>query len=216
LSIVKGIMGTSQKDKAARHEAIIAAASTSVRKKGLAGTTVADVMGAVGLTHGGFYAHFASRDELLVEAVHRAFNDGRASMESLMDAAPNGEAQHGLPAFASIYLSDLHAQSPANGCAAAALVTEVSRESPAIAAAFASGIADYIEALEGRFAAAENSSDTPGRPDRLSHRSDAALLLAALVGAVALRRAMQSSPLGQELTELVEAGLHEKVLGPRA
>jgi TetR/AcrR family transcriptional regulator, transcriptional repressor for nem operon len=189
-------MGTSKLEKERSHEAIVHAAAASVREKGLSATSVGDVMGAVGLTHGGFYAHFASRDGMLVAAFERAFSEGRATIESLM-ARRRGER---LKSFTSIYLSKLHVSHPEVGCAAAALAVDSARSTPEVNEAFADGVAGYLASLEADF------------HDSVHARDDAALLLSALVGAVALSRGMGANPLADILLKRVEAALKRGVV----
>jgi TetR/AcrR family transcriptional repressor of nem operon len=195
-------VGASQFEKDRTHEAIMAAASTLVRGRGMDATTVGDVMGAAGRTHGGFYAHFSSREALLVAAVGRAFEDGQATLEALVSTMEDGGP---LDAFVSIYLSPAHVENPATGCAAAALANDSARASPAVAEAFATGIARYLAALEEHV--------EPDRAREGAHRADdLALLLSAVVGAVVLSRAMASSALGAKLPRQVESALRNRVL----
>jgi TetR/AcrR family transcriptional regulator, transcriptional repressor for nem operon len=189
-------MGASKEGKARSHEAIVSAASGSARANGLTATTVGHVMGAAGLTHGGFYAHFTSREHLLVAAVERAFADGRATIEALVDRRRH-RRQSRIASFVSIYLSKLHIDNPEVGCAAAALAVDVARLGGELSETFQLGIADYLAAIE---------TDLGTGPD------DAALLLSALVGAVALSRAMGDAPLAAAFPKRVEAALKRRVL----
>jgi TetR/AcrR family transcriptional regulator, transcriptional repressor for nem operon len=190
-------VGTSKQDKERNHETIVAAASALARSKGLAATTVNEVMSSAGLTHGGFYAHFASRDRLLSAAVARAFTDGRATMESLMSKRRGGTR---INAFISIYLSRMHIAEPSIGCAAAALAVDVSRSTAEAQDVFVLGVAGYLEAIETDLVGADQAAD------------DAALVLSALVGAVALSRAMGDNPLAAELPKRVETALNRRVV----
>jgi TetR/AcrR family transcriptional regulator, transcriptional repressor for nem operon len=190
-------VGASQEDKARSHEAVVAAAASSVRANGLAATTVGQVMGAAGLTHGGFYAHFASRDHLLVAAVERAFAEGRATIEALVDRR-RGRSR--IASFVSNYLSKLHIDNPEVGCAAAALAVDVARAGAELSDSFERGIAEYLQALEADLGEGEHVDD------------DAALLLSALVGAVALGRAMGDGPNARAFPKQVEAALKRRVL----
>src|ERR1700676_5632487 len=101
------------------HERIVDPAGRAIRKHGYTGVGVADVMRDAGLTHGGFYAHFDSRDALLVEALERA---GRQTLA--VARAAQLRAGKGVSAFRSLvdnYLADHHLASPDNGCPVAAL-----------------------------------------------------------------------------------------------
>src|SRR6187551_1749206 len=102
------------------HERIVDVAARAIRRHGYAGVGVADVMKEAGLTHGGFYSHFESRDALLVEALERA---GRQSAETVSRAAAS-RAGAGVSAFRSLvesYLADTHLASLETGCPVAAL-----------------------------------------------------------------------------------------------
>src|SRR5690349_8558801 len=113
------------------HERIVEAAARALRRNGYAGVGVADVMKEAGLTHGGFYAHFPSRDALLVEALERA---GKHSFESVTRAAEQRAAK-GVSAFRALvesYLSDGHLGSMESGCPVAALGSDMPRQSEAV------------------------------------------------------------------------------------
>src|SRR5438094_9653634 len=96
---------TARSRKEATHERIVAAAARAIRRSGYAGTGVADIMKDAGLTHGGFYAHFASREAMLAEAADRAGAEGVAAVERVAAAAPPRKA---LQALLRAYLSKTH------------------------------------------------------------------------------------------------------------
>src|SRR5215207_9268938 len=91
--------------KEASHERIVDAASRAIRRSGYGGTAVADIMKDAGLTHGGFYAHFASREAMLAEAADRAGAEAVAALARIAAAAPPREA---LQALLREYLSKEH------------------------------------------------------------------------------------------------------------
>src|ERR1700754_2520938 len=115
------------------HERIVDAAARSLRRNGYAGVGVADVMKQAGLTHGGFYAHFESRDALLAEAVERAGRDTNASISRRIDAS-RARGESALRAVVEGYLSEAHLSSTESGCIVAALSSEMSRQVPALRA----------------------------------------------------------------------------------
>lgn len=161
------------------HERIVENAARMIRKDGYDGVSVADIMKEAGLTHGGFYAHFDSKDALVVEALERATADSVKSIESSPD----------LATFAARYLSDVHCKKPENGCALAALGTETRRQPGAVKAIATSNV-------EGMIA----------RMKRLSPKlsdDEARVLCSALVGAVVLSRAVDDPKLGKELRDAV-------------
>src|SRR5438094_4857946 len=95
------------RSKEATHDRIVEAAARAIRRSGYQGTGVADIMKDAGLTHGGFYAHFASREAMLAEAADRAGCESAESMERIAAAAPRGNA---LKAMVQAYLSKEHVE----------------------------------------------------------------------------------------------------------
>src|SRR5881628_517763 len=113
------------------HERIVETAARAIRRAGFAGVGVADIMKEAGLTHGGFYAHFPSRDALLVEALARAGRDSAAVVARAAEARRN----HRISAFRSLvetYLADRHLASQETGCPVAALGSDMPRQSLAV------------------------------------------------------------------------------------
>lgn len=161
--------------KADTHEHILDVAARALRRDGYAGVRVADVMQEAGLTHGGFYAHFPSRDALLVEAIGRA---GRDSAAAVARAAEARQAKGASP-FRSLieaYLSDRHLASPETGCPVAALGSDMPRQSLAVREASAMRVERLIEAVRDRL---------PG-----ATRATAAVVAGTMVGTLQLARAL--------------------------
>jgi TetR/AcrR family transcriptional repressor of nem operon len=118
----------SSSKKALSRERILGAASTAVRRSGFHGVGVADVMNDAGLTHGGFYSHFSSRESLLAEAViHASREIGELLMASVETAARSGESK--FSAFVGIYLADRNINESESGCPVAALCGEMRYQS---------------------------------------------------------------------------------------
>lgn len=159
-------------------------------------------MEGAGLTHGGFYAHFTDRDDLLATALEAAFRDGRETIDLLAEASTTGRP---VSDFTRVYLSDGHVSTPEIGCAAAALVGDSAHASTMVQAAFSRGIGDYLDDLQSRISRGAGSA-LDSDPD------DAALLLCAIVGAVALSRALPESDLSSSLPSRVEAALQHRLL----
>src|SRR5690242_353797 len=113
--------------KQATHERIVDAAARAIRRSGYHGTGVADIMKAAGLTHGGFYAHFSSRDALLAEAADRA---GSESVQLLQALAASASGPQALRSMIEGYLSKGHLESAETGCPVAALGSEMPRQAP--------------------------------------------------------------------------------------
>ncbi|HEY8977044.1 MAG TPA: TetR/AcrR family transcriptional regulator [Burkholderiaceae bacterium] len=125
-------MPVSTDRKAASHARILDAASRAIRREGYGGVNVTEVMRAAQLTHGGFYAHFASRDALLAEAVEQAGADIDRVLREQGDRLVAGGASP-LRAFVEIYLSMAHVRDCDNGCPVSLLSGEMFRQPPTVA-----------------------------------------------------------------------------------
>jgi TetR/AcrR family transcriptional repressor of nem operon len=165
----------SREAAAETRERIIKVAARQFRKHGIGGISVADVMAKAGLTHGGFYKHFRSKDELAAEACRRALAAARDELATAAMAAPKGR---GLEAILDIYLSMNHRDHPERGCIIAALAGETARLGPPTREAVAEG----IEALAALIA----SQVDAGR--EISRLQRARGILSTMVGALTLAR----------------------------
>jgi TetR/AcrR family transcriptional repressor of nem operon len=116
-------VGHSQVEKARSRERILDAAAQRLRELGLAGISISELMKSARLTHGGFYGHFESRDDLIAQALDRALADGDASAIN----AASAKGPRTLKSFLNAYLSKAHRDDPASGCAVAALAGDVAR-----------------------------------------------------------------------------------------
>ena len=178
-------MRHSEEDKRRSHERIVEAAARRIREAGTDGPGVAEIMSAAGMTHGGFYKHFASRDELVAEAAERACADGSGRLdETIADAASP------LAALITGYLSAEHRDDPGTGCAVAALGGDAARPGNAARAAYTEQIRRYIDRLEGLLAA----DDAPG-----DARERAIATMSTLVGALIISRAVEDPELADEV-----------------
>src|SRR5579863_641885 len=142
LSVKLRAMGHSQADKDHSHERIVATAAARFRQRGIDGVGVAELMQAVGLTHGGFYRHFASREDLVAESVARALADGGRVVEAL--AHLERGALHELIAA---YLSPRHRDDLAGSCAVATLAADVARSNRRARAAYTKQVETYLATL---------------------------------------------------------------------
>src|SRR5215208_6469421 len=117
------------REQAARNRVrILDAAAQLFRERGFEGIGVADLMKEAGLTHGGFYGHFSSKEDLIAEASARAFEGSLAVWSNLVERAPGDP----LSAIARVYLASRHRDNPGAGCLLAALGPEVSRQGMAV------------------------------------------------------------------------------------
>src|SRR6266508_2636834 len=135
-------MRHSKEDKAASHDRIVATAAARIREAGTEQPGVAEIMRAAGLTHGGFYKHFGSRDELIVEAVERALTDSESRVSEL-----TAGAEDPLAAFADAYLSVAHRDDPASGCGVVALGTDMPRVGGPAQEAYRAQVERYLAHL---------------------------------------------------------------------
>ena len=189
-------MGSSQADKAASHERIIKAAAARIRRDGIDAMSVSDLMSEAGLTHGGFYRHFRSRDELVEEAVEAALAHGARRAE----AASSIGGTAAITAIIDGYLSPPHRDRPETGCAVAALPGEIARSSARARQSYARQVRRYLDLL----VELGSSSD----PDPDSERDEALLILSALVGAISMARAVDDPELSDEILQRTARALH--------
>jgi TetR/AcrR family transcriptional regulator, transcriptional repressor for nem operon len=190
-------VGTSQAEKAASHERIVNIAAARMRRDGVNGVGVAELMQEAGLTHGGFYRHFSSRDDLVAEAVECALAQGS---ERAMSAAARG-GERAFTAIVDGYLSVAHRDRPESGCAVAGLAEDVSRTDDRTRAAYGRQVEKYLDVLAGLI------PSTPSDP--AADRRQAYLVLSALVGAVAMARAVGDDDLSKEILAETAAALKQ-------
>ncbi|WP_235566548.1 TetR/AcrR family transcriptional regulator [Lysobacter sp. Root667] len=179
---------TATRSKEATHDRIVDAAARAIRRSGYNGTGVADIMKAAGLTHGGFYAHFPSREAMLAEAADRAGGESVAMMERIAASLPPQEA---LPAMMQAYLSQEHLEAIETGCATAALGSEMPRQAPEVRRAATRRIKEMIDLV---------SRQSPDWGQPAAHER-ALFSVAALVGALVLARAVDDPKLADGLRE---------------
>lgn len=177
-------MRVSAEEKERSRDRILDAAGRLFREKGVAGSSVGDIMKSAGMTHGGFYRHFADKEDLLAESLSVAFE---AFALPLLDA-PEAEAPRAKRAFRDRYLSADHRVSPGVGCPAAALGSEIARADEAVQQAFREGVERIVAGLSRG-----EAQDRPARKDALRD-------LAMILGAVVIARAA-GDPLASELLD---------------
>lgn len=137
-------MRQSREAKAETHQAIVAAAARQFRERGIEGTSVGDVMQAANRTHGGFYRHFESKEDLLVAALGRAFGEMLEVMDRGLADVP---ADRALGGFVRSYTAAPRVKDVAGGCPVAALSNDVLRSTEAVQAEFGRGVRAMIGAL---------------------------------------------------------------------
>ena len=137
-------MRYSREHKLETHARIVKKASVRLREKGAHGIGVADLMKDAGLTHGGFYAHFDSREALVIEAFTHAMDRSTERWRKLAEQTP---PEKRLAAIVNTYLTPLHRDDPGHGCAIPALGAEIARESPKTRRVFAGRLEQMIDML---------------------------------------------------------------------
>ena len=186
-------MGThSRAEKAETHERIVSLASKRFREKGLTGIGIAELMKEAGLTVGGFYKHFDSRDGLVAEALGSAVGP----WEPLLGAAASGGPPVPYDSLIDSYLTEAHRDHPGTGCPVGALAGDVARSDKRTRAIATRKIVERLDRLE-------NSIRETSGEDKGTARSLAIMTWCALVGAITLARAVSDQHLSREILKTV-------------
>ncbi len=180
-------MRVSREQAAQTRDRIIGVASALFRAKGFGGVGVADIMKGAELTHGGFYGHFGSKDDLAVEASRRALAASATRWQRIVAEARDKP----YPALIENYLSARHCNDPASGCALSALGTDAARGNASLRAAFAEGLQRLVDIL---------TDALPGF-SKPAKRRKAIAAMATMVGAVTLARAVDDPVLSEEILD---------------
>jgi TetR/AcrR family transcriptional repressor of nem operon len=183
-------MRVSREQAAENREKILDTAAQMFREKGFDGIGLADLMKSAGLTHGGFYGHFSSKEDLMAQACTRAVD------QLLEEGQARRVAQEGEPfaMFVEHYLSSAHRDNPGAGCIMLALGADVTRQSLPVRKAFTQGAKRLLGGL-ARLIGGENPAE--------SAYEKAILTLASLIGAQVMARAVDDEALSQEVLRVV-------------
>jgi TetR/AcrR family transcriptional repressor of nem operon len=179
-------MRYSKEHKLETHARIVKKASVRLREKGAHGIGVADLMKDAGLTHGGFYAHFDSREALVIEAFGYAMDRATERWRKLAAKTPPKKR---LATIVDSYLTPVHRDDPGHGCAIPALSAEIARESPKTRKAFAAKLEQMIEMV------AEQMPELP----RKTARKRAMASLATMMGTLVLARVAGSGEFSDDI-----------------
>jgi TetR/AcrR family transcriptional regulator, transcriptional repressor for nem operon len=179
-------MRYSREHKLETHARIVKRASVRLREKGAHGIGVADLMKDAGLTHGGFYAHFDSREALVIEAFAYAMDRSIERWRKLGEQTPPDKR---LATIVDSYLTSVHRDDPGHGCAVPTLGAEIARESPKTRKAFASKLEQMVDML------AEQIPDLP----RKTARKQAMATLASMMGTLVLARIAGNGEFSDEI-----------------
>jgi TetR/AcrR family transcriptional repressor of nem operon len=190
-------LGTSQAAKAASHDRILDIAAARIRRHGIASLAVAELMKEAGLTHGGFYRHFDSREDLVAEAAQRALSQGSAWTV----AAGQIGGRRGYTALVDGYLSARHRDHPEAGCGVAGVAADVARAGGSARASYGRQVKECLAVL----------ADLVDNPDRQVGEREAVLTLSVLVGAISMARAVDDPDLSQQILTNAAAALKERI-----
>jgi len=185
-------MGHSRSEKAKTHKRIVQIASKRFREEGLAGIGIADLMKEAGLTVGGFYKHFKSRDDLVAEAVGSALGVWKRQVDATASDGPPVTYE----LLVDDYLSEAHRNHPGTGCPVGALAGDIARSDKRTRALVTRQIRENIELLATLLREA-NGTDKGGA------RAQAILGYCALVGAISVARAVSDDQLSREILKTV-------------
>ena len=172
-------MKVSGKKVAENRAALVATARRLLQERGFEGAGVADISREAGLTQGALYGQFKSKNDLAREAACRAFADGAASWRELRKVVPDP-----LLAYLDAYLCESHIKEAGLGCLMAACVSDVPRQDETIGAAFAEGFQDLVTLIEDAL---------PEGTPKEAARQRALTLISAMVGCVAMARALENT-----------------------
>jgi len=191
-------VGTSQAAKAASHDRILDIAAARIRRDGIGSLAVAELMKEAGLTHGGFYRHFDSREQLVAEAAQRALTQGSA----WTIASGKLGGQRGYTALVDGYLSAWHRDHPEAGCGVAGVAADAARAGGPARGSYTRQVKECLAVI----------ADLTGNPDRQAGEREAVLTLSALVGAISMARAVDDPDLSEQILTNAAAALKQCIL----
>lgn len=165
------------------HARIVETAARAIRRSGYDGTGVADIMKEAGLTHGGFYAHFSSRDAMLAEAADRAGEETIAIAKRILAEIPSNQA---LQALMHAYLSNEHLANIETGCSLAALGSEMPRQAPEVRNASTCRVKEIIALIQSQLPASQSDA-----------YEKALVMFSTMVGTLLLARAVDDPELSE-------------------
>jgi TetR/AcrR family transcriptional repressor of nem operon len=187
-------MKVSRIQEAENHERILDVATRLFRERGIDGIGVSDLMKAAGLTHGGFYGHFKSKEDLVAQACARAVTRMRQNWTNVIDQSTGDP----IEALAATYLTPKHRDGAGRGCPMAAIGSEIARQGPPVRRAFTDQLRPFLDYL---------SRNVQGHSNSL-RRQKALATYASLVGALIVARAVDDADLSNEILSAVAATMH--------
>src|SRR6195952_4757708 len=196
-------MRYSREHKLETHDRIVKKASVRLREKGAHGIGVADLMKEAGLTHGGFYAHFDSREALVIEAFAYAMDRANERWRKVAEQTP---PEKRLASIVESYLTPVHRDDPGHGCAVPTLGAEIARESPKTRKAFAVRLEQMVDML------ADQIPDLP----RKAARKQAMASLATMMGTLVLARIAGSGEFSDDILGAGRDAVLDRATSPKS
>ena len=184
-------MKVTREQAAQNRQRIVETAAQLFREKGFDGVSVAELMEHAGLTHGGFYGQFSSKEDLMAQACAKAIQDLEQRWRGLLERKP----KEPLAAIATQYVSTGHRDNPGDGCVLTSLSADAYRQGPQVRSAITDALKGFVSILAGVVS---------GRTAK-ARRQQALASCAAMVGAVVLARAVTDEALSEEILEAVRS-----------
>lgn len=188
-------MKVTREQAAQNRDRVLDVAARLFRERGFDGIGVVDLMKSAGLTHGGFYGQFTSKEDLMAQACARAGQETLRKFQAAADRSPASP----LTGVAQMYLSTLHRDQAGNGCLVAALGADAARQGPTLRQAISESVNAVVGLLAGW---------VPGRT-KAARRARALSSYASMVGALVLARAVEDKALSDEILQAVAASMVE-------
>lgn len=188
-------MRKSKVETAETRKRIVGVAAREFRARGIGATGLADLMSEAGLSHGGFYRHFDSKDHLVAEACAAGLADVVSALEI---AAEGSHGKDGFKAIVDAYVSASHRDAPADGCPLAGMGSELAHADEQTRATASQGFENLVELLARRV----------GRRSRDAARSEAVFALAAMIGAITISRIVADPDVSNSILQDVKEHLH--------
>jgi TetR/AcrR family transcriptional repressor of nem operon len=180
------VMATRSDRKVNSRDRILGSAGNLIREQGISATSVSGVMEGAGMTVGGFYAHFPSKESMVAEALQCALRESQAPLTAGLEESSGAEF---IEAVSRRYLSRAHRDNPEHGCPIPATAAEVARSRGPVRGAFAAELDSLADQLASKYR--QTGADLP--------REEAVAALALMVGGLTLARALAGTPLSDEV-----------------
>ncbi|KAA0925591.1 TetR/AcrR family transcriptional regulator [Streptomyces apricus] len=182
-----------QEQKRLNREKIVRAAGEGFRLHGIDGIGIEELMKAAGMTHGGFYNHFSSKEDLALEVYRQGFADSLDALSGICEAHPRS-ARAALHDMVDTYVSATHRDHPETGCASAALAVDAGRHGAASQAEYCRGLKEFFGTITQMVLDRAHQSGTEPTPAQA--REQAVALFSQMVGAVVVSRAVAEADPG--------------------